>query len=119
MPYCPRFAVRDGLCQVHNTERDQRRGTPERRGYGREWRAFATAWLQEFPWCGQRVDGHLHAEHSRCVQQGQRVRADVVDHVVPLAKGGGHCSRRNAQSLCGACNRRKAIAEEGMLHAIR
>ena len=64
-------------------------------------------WLRQFPWCGQRMDGRLYAEHSRCVQAGLRVRAECTDHIVPLREGGARLDPRNHQSLCLACNTAK------------
>jgi 5-methylcytosine-specific restriction endonuclease McrA len=60
-----------------------------------------------------RQDGALHAEHSRCVQEGRRVRATCTDHIRAIRDGGAVFDPANHQSLCGACNRRKAIAYEG------
>lgn len=34
-----------------------------------------------------------------CLKEGKRVRATVVDHIVPLAAGGDN-SRENQQGLC-------------------
>jgi 5-methylcytosine-specific restriction endonuclease McrA len=55
----------------------------------------------------------LHAEHSACVQRGERTRATVTDHIVAIKAGGARLEPRNHQSLCGACNRRKGIEHEG------
>jgi 5-methylcytosine-specific restriction endonuclease McrA len=66
-------------------------------------------------WCGERADGHRDPTHSRCAARGLLTPATVTDHVVALAQGGAHCDPTNSQSLCGACNRRKAQALEGAL----
>jgi hypothetical protein len=66
-----------------------------------------------------RVDGQLHAEHSQCVRQGLRVRATCTDHLRAMSAGGKKFDPLNHQSLCGDCNRRKAIVDEGGLSSGR
>ena len=97
-----------GRCTRCARRQDQARGSARARGYDQEWTEYARAWLLVFPYCGQRSDGTLYAEHSRCVQRGERVRADVVDHIQPLAAGGARLDPRNHQSLCRSCNAVKA-----------
>ena len=46
----------------------------------------------------------------KCLEQGKRVKTDVVDHVVPLAWGGSD-SRGNKQGLCDPCHDEKSKAE--------
>jgi hypothetical protein len=92
---------------------DKERPSASDRGYDAEWHAFSKAWLSRFGWCGQRADGELHPEHSRCVQDGERRRAECTDHIVAMRDGGRRFDRGNLQSLCSDCNRRKAIAFEG------
>lgn len=110
--YCPqrgcrRLVIGRGYCPEHQRARDQARGS---RGYDVAWATFSKAWLQRFPYCGQRFDGWLHADHSRCWQRGERNRADVTDHIVALVDGGTTCDPANAQSLCTSCNLAKAAA---------
>jgi len=102
-PHCGRL-VRSGLCSRCRKRRDDLRGSASARGYTPEWAALSKRWLSHFPWCGQRLDGHRHAEHSRCTRDGRRVRADVTDHVVPLRSGGALLDPQNLQSLCTGCN---------------
>lgn len=45
-----------------------------------------------------------------CLAQGRQVRAEVVDHVVPLAWGGLE-ERSNRQALCHGCHDRKSAME--------
>lgn len=104
---CPRCT------KARQSEKDAARPSPAARGYDTQWSDFSQRWLSQFPWCGQRVDGQLHAQDSRCVQDGRRVYAEVTDHIVALRHGGRRFDRANLQSLCGACNRRKGIASEG------
>jgi len=105
---CPRgHGIFRGPCPQCVVQRDINRGTARDRGYDAAWDAFSAAWLQRFPWCGQRADGKLHAQHSLCVQLGERVRATVTDHIVALRHGGAHRAASNSQSLCTRCNTRK------------
>jgi hypothetical protein len=60
-----------------------------------------------------RQDGQLHVEHSRCAQQGLRVRATCTDHIRPIKDGGARLDPGNHQSLCAGDNARKCIAHEG------
>ena len=86
---------------------DQTRGSAQRRHYTAHWAEYSRHWLAHFPWCGQRQDGQLYAEHSRCVQEGRHVRARVTDHIRPLRQGGSLFDPANHQSLCVRCNTRK------------
>lgn len=111
-PRCPQ-KVRGGggsFCPAHARQKDRARGSAKARGYDQAWTAFSRAWLARFPWCGQRADGWLHADDSRCWQRGEMVRADVTDHVLALRDGGAHLDPQNSQSLCASCNAAKAWA---------
>jgi len=96
--------VGGGSCGRCRRARDQARPSAAARGYGPEWSRLARDWLRHFPWCGQRIDGQLHAEHSRCVQRGDRVRAQCVDHIIGIGDGGAIFDLANLQSLCTSCN---------------
>jgi 5-methylcytosine-specific restriction protein A len=109
---CKRI-VPPGPCQRCTQQRDQARGSAAARGYDEQWANYSRAWLARYPWCGQRVDGTIYPEHSRCAQQLTRTRAEVTDHIVAIKAGGSRLDPANHQSLCGACNRRKGIALEG------
>jgi len=108
---CGRLVKGGGLCARCRQERQQRqdeeRPSAAARGYGGRWPAYARSWLQQYPWCGQRQDGRMHAQHSVCVQLGQRVRATCVDHIRSIADGGSVFDPANHQSLCTSCNVRK------------
>jgi 5-methylcytosine-specific restriction protein A len=97
-PRCPKKAVAEGRCEDH------RRPSAHQRHYTYRWTKYAAAWLLVFPWCGQRRDGAFYPEHSACVRRGERVRAEVVDHIVPLSAGGSVFDPVNHQSLCVRCN---------------
>ena len=106
-PRCGRLVLGGGLCQRHRHARERERPTAAARGYDHQWAAKSRAWLQRFPWCGQRADGQLHAEHSRCVQRGTRTRAQCVDHIRSIRDGGARLNPSNLQSLCVRCNTAK------------
>ena len=109
---CP-VLVTKGHCSAHAKVKDQARGTAQQRGYTYRWSQYSKAWLERYPLCGMRMDGALYAEHSQCVQQGHPTVAECTDHIVALAHGGAMYDPSNHQSLCLACNTRKAIAYEG------
>lgn len=112
--FCPAkgCSVRSqGLCPAHQQANrravDVHRGSARHRGYTPAWDRFSRDWLSRHPWCGERADGRLHAEHSLCVQAGQRSLAAVTDHMIPLSAGGTNCDPANSQSLCKRCNTAK------------
>lgn len=47
-----------------------------------------------------------------CKAQGTLVRATVVDHIKPLARGGTH-DKGNLQALCVTCHNRKTATLDG------
>jgi len=100
-PRCGRRVLGGGRCRLHQ------RPSAQARGYTHAWADYARAWLVRFPWCGQRHDGQLHAEHSGCARRGQQVRARVVDHIRSIVDGGALLDPSNHQSLCYGCNNRK------------
>lgn len=111
MPWAPPRTCRCGRIGRGRCPRcDRARGTATERGYDAEWAAYSRDWLARFPWCGQRADGRLHPENSRCVQRGARVRAQVTDHIVALRFGGARLDPTNHQSLCRGCNAAKDAA---------
>lgn len=100
--------VQKGRCQVHTKVKDRARGTAQERGYTYQWSLFSKRWLEQHPLCGERMDGVLYAEHSRCWQAGRYTATDLVtDHIKPLADGGAHFDERNCQTLCRSCNSAK------------
>lgn len=101
---CGRLVPGGQSCPHCTRVRDKARGTAHHRGYGGAWPEYSKQWLARFPWCGLRVDGQFHAEHSRCVQRGERTRATLTDHIVAIADGGARLDPANHQSLCTSCN---------------
>lgn len=105
-PHCG-ATVAAGHCQAHRRARDKARGTSRERHYDSRWARFSLRWRQQHPRCGERADGKLYAEHSRCVAEGRITAAEAVDHMVSMANGGEQYDPANLQSLCMSCNARK------------
>jgi len=91
--------VARGYCARHQHARERQRPTRTARGYSNRWARYSRARLLRFPWC---VDcGRL---------------ADVTDHILAAKyRPDLFWDPGNHQSLCGDCNRRKGIREEGGL----
>jgi 5-methylcytosine-specific restriction protein A len=102
---CGRLVI--GRCLACTRRRDEVRGSAASRGYDEAWARTSRAWLARRPWCGQRLDGRLHTEHSRCAQRGERVAATCTDHIVAIRDGGSRLDPMNHQSLCTSCNTAK------------
>lgn len=88
-PDCPALTRRT-RCPLHTRERERRRGTPSRRGYGPPY---------------QRARRALLAVADRCAWCGLPPRLDdplTADHLVPLAQGGG--IEGNLVAAHGSCN---------------
>lgn len=100
-PKCGRLVVGGGRCSDHQ------RPSAHQRGYTAQWTAYAPEWLRRFPYCGMRIDGQFHTEHSACVRRGLRTLARIVDHIQSIADGGDVFDPHNHQSLCVSCNTRK------------
>lgn len=118
MPMAPPRACRCGAlltddrpCPRCRRVQDRARGNATQRGYTHAWAGYSRKRLLRFPWCGQRDDGQLYAEHSRCVQQGLKTKATVTDHRIPIRDGGSVFDPDNHQSLCTSCNAAKAVED--------
>lgn len=99
---CPTLVPYGGECPAHPRKRtydDSRRGTSKERGYGDSWGALRAAVLAEEPFCAE------------CLRRDQTTPADVVDHIIPMSKGGAPRDRGNLQPLCTTCHNRKTAAE--------
>lgn len=84
-------------CSRCQQARDRQRPTRTARGYDNRWLRYSARRLQQDPFCA--LCGRL---------------AEVTDHIVSARHAPQHFwDPDNHQSLCGDCNRRKAIAEEG------
>ena len=63
------------------------------------WRRKSEGYRRRHPFC----------EH--CLQAGLLVRSTVVDHIVPLSKGGAAFDDKNLQALCHQCHAIKTAEE--------
>jgi hypothetical protein len=103
-PGCRRLAVARGRCGPHAAERQRDRPNARERGYSPRWDAYARAWLQRLPWCGQQHDGRFDPTYSRCARAGKRTQATVVNHRHSPHQGGDWFDPLNLESMCKACN---------------
>ena len=112
-PACPQM-VSGGYCKRHRRELEWQRGSASQRGYDYQWSMFSKRWLERHPICGERADGKLYPEFSRCVQQGLSVAATCTDHIVSMRNGGAKYDETNLGSLCTSCNSRKRNLIDGV-----
>lgn len=104
-PRCPEKVVGGGHCPAHRRQRDRARGSRHERGYDNPWAEFSKKRLARFPWCV----GYPKGAH----EPGRKL-AEVTDHIISIKQRPDlRFAEENLQSLCTACNLRKAIAEEG------
>jgi len=64
------------------------------------WRRLRALKLSEQPLC------------EECLRAGRTTPAQMVDHIVPINKGGAKLTMDNLQSLCNACHARKSAADK-------
>lgn len=76
--------------QHHNTDFYQ----------SRKWRVLRALKLQKDPLC------------EECMRKGMLVPAQMVDHVVPINKGGAPLDLNNLQSLCNHCHAVKTARDK-------
>lgn len=49
---------------------------------------------------------------EECERRGRLTPAQMVDHIVPINKGGTPLDMDNLQSLCNACHARKSAQDK-------
>ena len=76
--------------QHHNTDFYQ----------SRTWRTLRALKLQKDPLC------------EECMRKGMLVPAQMVDHIVPINKGGAPLDLNNLQSLCNHCHAVKTARDK-------
>lgn len=64
------------------------------------WRRLRTVKLEQNPMC------------EECERNGRYTPAQMVDHIVPINKGGASLDIKNLQSLCNACHARKSAKDK-------
>ena len=85
---------------------------PERKAFEREndnsefynswpWRKAAKRFKDKNPLCVE------------CDKHGIVTQVKVVDHIVPINKGGEKLNEANFQSLCESCHNKKSAGEKG------
>lgn len=96
--------VPSGRCRDHARQADQARGTRQQRGYTNAWLHYSRSRLEQHPLCV----GYPLGYHSI------PTAATVTDHILSAkSRPDQFWNPANHQSLCAACNSRKAVAEEG------
>jgi 5-methylcytosine-specific restriction protein A len=102
-PGCP-VLVDHGRCPAHAKAKEQARPSAHKRGYTREWSRYSKRRLAKYPTCvGYPAGVHVVPR-----------LATLTDHIISAQKRPDlFWEPTNHQSLCGACNTRKAVAEEG------
>ena len=66
----------------------------------RRWRSLRALKLQKDPLC------------EECMRKGVLVPAQMVDHIVPINKGGAPLDLNNLQSLCNHCHAVKTARDK-------
>jgi 5-methylcytosine-specific restriction protein A len=113
---CPN-KVSSGRCPTHTKQHvqayDQARGTASQRGYDSKWSRYRAGFLEDHWYCGARPVGLLQTGDSACLKQGLWVKANVVDHIVPVRGADDPTFYRmeNHQALCSSCHDRKRQRE--------
>lgn len=99
-PGCPELTDGD-FCEGHAALHRADRVDASGRGYDGRWRKARKYFLKRHPLC------------ERCKEQGQFVKAEVVDHIVPH-RGDEKLfwDESNWQALCKSCHDSKTMTED-------
>lgn len=94
MTTTPRSFCPPGQSKGTGRRFEKRRPNANARGYGRRWRKFVAAYLQQHPLC------------SRCLDSGRTTRATLVHHKRPVTgpRDPGFYERGNHAGLCHDCH---------------
>jgi len=102
-PSCPALVAKGSRCAKHRREtyrrQDNQRTSFHRRGYGKRWAKVRRQVLNAEPLC------------RSCAREGHTTAANVVDHIIPKARGAEDYDLDNLQPLCTSCHNRKTMNE--------
>jgi len=88
--------------RINYKRMDSKRESSVKRGYGGNWPKLKLNYLSNNPTC------------EECKRNGRdAVAASMVDHIIPLKKGGTH-DPENLQSLCDPCHTKKTMNEDAL-----
>ena len=110
MPYAPKkkcaypgcgVKVEKGeyYCDKHKIKRPSAAKRYGNEGYGRKWRKYRAIYLNTHPLC------------EECLKLGRTKEATVVDHIIPVSRGGSFWDSDNHQALCKQCHDMKTRIE--------
>lgn len=103
-PDCPKL-TNDRYCELHQKKRTEEYNKYERDNFtkifynSKKWRIIRKRQLEAHPFC------------EECLKNGKRTKAIVVDHIIPIKKGGDMYDYTNLQSLCASCHSKKSVLE--------
>lgn len=103
-PGCPKL-TNDRYCELHQKKRTEEYNKYERDNFtkifynSKKWRIIRKMQLEAHPFC------------EECLMNGKRTKAIVVDHIIPIKKGGDMYDYTNLQSLCASCHSKKSVLE--------
>jgi 5-methylcytosine-specific restriction protein A len=90
-------------CAQHERQRQQvdrhTRGSAAARDYDVEWQRVRAAYARQHPLC------------EPCLREGRRVPLQIVDHRVPITRGGARLDPLNLESQCRSHHARKTWRE--------
>lgn len=103
-PGCPELVVAGTqYCRKHKKAEqkryDKQRGSAVDRGYDPRWQRYRKVYLAEHPLC---------INYAEC-----RHAATVIDHIVPMSRGGIFWDENNHQPMCKSCHDRKTAKKDG------
>ncbi|KKK69090.1 hypothetical protein LCGC14_2937510 [marine sediment metagenome] len=101
---CPNLADSgESYCLDHQRQRNRdfnkTRPTSAERGYNRAWQVYRAWYLKRHRLC------------VVCSKEGKTVIATIVDHIIPVSKGGDFWDESNHQSMCLSHHNAKTARE--------
>ena len=77
------------------------RGSATERGYDLAWAAARNLYISVNPWC------------EPCWKAGDRTRATIVHHKIPIKDGGDRLAYTNLEAVCRSCHAKVEEHETG------